>query len=72
NLDEPTLLVTPLFDANEDECFDPGGEVDENELLSHRDPSTPKMSVVSILEGFMLGKSSQSVKVLVSKRSKYC
>ncbi|GJY09226.1 hypothetical protein Tco_0377411 [Tanacetum coccineum] len=24
NLDEPTLLVTPLSDANEDECFDPG------------------------------------------------
>ncbi|GJW06938.1 hypothetical protein Tco_1569361 [Tanacetum coccineum] len=26
NLDEPTLLVTPLSDANEDECFDPGGD----------------------------------------------
>ncbi|GKA39423.1 RNA-directed DNA polymerase [Tanacetum coccineum] len=24
NFDEPTLLVTPLSDANEDECFDPG------------------------------------------------
>nr|GEX15835.1 hypothetical protein [Tanacetum cinerariifolium] len=29
NLDEPALLVTPLFDYNEDECFDPGGDVDE-------------------------------------------
>ncbi|GKB58209.1 hypothetical protein Tco_0914395 [Tanacetum coccineum] len=29
NLDEPVLLVTPLFDTNEDECFDPGGEFDE-------------------------------------------
>ncbi|GKD11303.1 hypothetical protein Tco_1190988, partial [Tanacetum coccineum] len=29
NLDEPALLVTPLSDANEDECFDPGGEIDE-------------------------------------------
>ncbi|GKD78141.1 hypothetical protein Tco_1340762, partial [Tanacetum coccineum] len=29
NLDEPTLLVTPLFDVNEDECFDPGGDIDE-------------------------------------------
>nr|GFB20796.1 hypothetical protein [Tanacetum cinerariifolium] len=29
NLDEPDLLVTPLFDVNEDECFDPGGDVDE-------------------------------------------
>ncbi|GKD84770.1 hypothetical protein Tco_1355924 [Tanacetum coccineum] len=28
-LDEPDLLVTPLSDANEDECFDPGGEIDE-------------------------------------------
>ncbi|GKB11743.1 hypothetical protein Tco_0845666, partial [Tanacetum coccineum] len=52
NLDEPALLVTPLSDFNEDECFDPGGDVDEIELLLHRDPSTPKISVVSILEGF--------------------
>ncbi|GKB46955.1 hypothetical protein Tco_0897708 [Tanacetum coccineum] len=29
NLDEPSLLVTPLSDANEDECFDPGGDFDE-------------------------------------------
>ncbi|GJY53172.1 retrovirus-related pol polyprotein from transposon TNT 1-94 [Tanacetum coccineum] len=29
NLDEPALLVTPLSDANEDECFDPGGVIDE-------------------------------------------
>nr|GEW93211.1 hypothetical protein [Tanacetum cinerariifolium] len=29
NLDEPALLVTHLFDSNEDECFDPGGDVDE-------------------------------------------
>ncbi|GKA27808.1 hypothetical protein Tco_0713976 [Tanacetum coccineum] len=52
NLDESALLVTPLSDFNEDECFDPGGDVDEIEFLLHRDPSTPKMSVVSILEGF--------------------
>ncbi|GKC87586.1 hypothetical protein Tco_1148235 [Tanacetum coccineum] len=52
NLDESALLVTPLFDANEDECFDPGGDVDGIELLLHRDPSTPKISVASILEGF--------------------
>ncbi|GKD03067.1 hypothetical protein Tco_1178041 [Tanacetum coccineum] len=30
-LDEPALLVTPLFDTNEDECFDPGGNIDEIE-----------------------------------------
>nr|GEW04920.1 hypothetical protein [Tanacetum cinerariifolium] len=29
NLHEPTLLVTPLFDSNEDECFDLRGDVDE-------------------------------------------
>ncbi|GJU13420.1 hypothetical protein Tco_1135816 [Tanacetum coccineum] len=44
DLDEPALLVTTLFDFNEDECFDPGGDVDEIELLLHRDPSTPKIS----------------------------
>nr|GFA56359.1 hypothetical protein [Tanacetum cinerariifolium] len=29
NLDEPELLVTPLSDANEDECLDPRGDIDE-------------------------------------------
>nr|GEX66051.1 hypothetical protein [Tanacetum cinerariifolium] len=29
NLDEPDFLGTPLSDANEDECFDSGGDVDE-------------------------------------------
>ncbi|GJT24937.1 hypothetical protein Tco_0894874 [Tanacetum coccineum] len=52
NLDEPALLVTPLSDFNKDECFDPGGDVDKIEFLLHRDPSTPKLSVASILEGF--------------------
>nr|GEX49210.1 hypothetical protein [Tanacetum cinerariifolium] len=51
-LDEPDLLVTPLSDANEDECLDPGGDFDKIELLLHHDPSTLKMSVASILEGF--------------------
>nr|GEV45230.1 Gag-Pol polyprotein [Tanacetum cinerariifolium] len=52
NLDEPDLLVTPLSVANEDECFDLGDDIDDIELLLYRDPSTPKMSVASILEGF--------------------
>ncbi|GKB04968.1 hypothetical protein Tco_0833163 [Tanacetum coccineum] len=52
NRDELALLVTPLSDFNEDECFDLSGDVDEIELLLHHDPSTPKMSVVSILDGF--------------------
>ncbi|GKD76751.1 hypothetical protein Tco_1339372 [Tanacetum coccineum] len=50
HLDEPALLVIPLSDDNEDECFDPGGDVDEIEFLLHRDPS--KISVDSILKGF--------------------
>ncbi|GJT77014.1 hypothetical protein Tco_1043739 [Tanacetum coccineum] len=29
NHDEPALLVTPLSDANKDECFDLGGDIDE-------------------------------------------
>ncbi|GJX28028.1 hypothetical protein Tco_0236107 [Tanacetum coccineum] len=49
NLDESTFLVTPLSDSNEDECFTPSNDV---ELLLYRDPSTPMISVVSILEGF--------------------
>ncbi|GJZ20291.1 hypothetical protein Tco_0556881 [Tanacetum coccineum] len=29
NLDDRFLLVTPLSDANKDECFDPGGDIYE-------------------------------------------
>ncbi|GJW33304.1 hypothetical protein Tco_0053336 [Tanacetum coccineum] len=39
NLDEPALLVTPLFDVNEDECFDPGGDEIEACLTSVSIPS---------------------------------
>nr|GEW30112.1 putative reverse transcriptase domain-containing protein [Tanacetum cinerariifolium] len=49
NLDESTFLVTPISDSNKDEYFTPGDDV---ELLLHYDPSIPKMSVASILEGF--------------------
>ncbi|GJR26754.1 hypothetical protein Tco_1102986 [Tanacetum coccineum] len=40
NLDEPALLVTPLFDANGDECFDPGGVIDEIDAFLDMDIST--------------------------------
>ncbi|GKB43153.1 hypothetical protein Tco_0888095 [Tanacetum coccineum] len=40
NFDEPALLVTPLFDANEDECFDPGGDIDEIDAFLDIDVST--------------------------------
>nr|GFC60041.1 hypothetical protein [Tanacetum cinerariifolium] len=42
NLDEPTFLVTPLSNSNEDEYFTPG---DDAKLLLHHDPSIPKMSI---------------------------
>ncbi|GJX85067.1 hypothetical protein Tco_0335841 [Tanacetum coccineum] len=40
NLDEPALLVTPFSDFNEDECFDPGGEIDEINAFLDMDIST--------------------------------
>nr|GEW17874.1 hypothetical protein [Tanacetum cinerariifolium] len=49
NLDESTFLVTLLSNYNEDEYFTPSDDV---ELLLYHDPSIPKMSVASILEGF--------------------
>ncbi|GKA09601.1 hypothetical protein Tco_0688932 [Tanacetum coccineum] len=33
NLEEPVLPVTPLSDSNEDECFDPRGDIDEIEAF---------------------------------------
>ncbi|GJZ12955.1 hypothetical protein Tco_0548185 [Tanacetum coccineum] len=40
NLVEPALLVTPLSDANEDKCFDPGGEINEIDAFLDMDIST--------------------------------
>ncbi|GKD72855.1 hypothetical protein Tco_1331137 [Tanacetum coccineum] len=40
NFDEPALLVTSLFDANEDECFDPRGDIDEINAFLDMDVST--------------------------------
>ncbi|GKA25311.1 hypothetical protein Tco_0711420 [Tanacetum coccineum] len=34
------LLVTPLSDANKDECFDPGGDIDEIDAFLDIDVST--------------------------------
>nr|GEU88833.1 hypothetical protein [Tanacetum cinerariifolium] len=60
NLDESTFLVTPLSDSNEDEFFSPGDNV---ELLLHRDPSTPIMSVVSFLEGSPMNHLSKRMMI---------
>nr|GEV46657.1 hypothetical protein [Tanacetum cinerariifolium] len=40
NLDEPAFLVTPLFNANEDECFDPGRDIDKINDFLEMDVST--------------------------------
>ncbi|GKA29409.1 hypothetical protein Tco_0715654 [Tanacetum coccineum] len=40
NLDELALLVTPFSDANEDACFDLGGEIDEIDAFLYMDIST--------------------------------
>ncbi|GJX94481.1 hypothetical protein Tco_0349067 [Tanacetum coccineum] len=40
NLDESTFLVTPLSDANKDECFDTGGNIDEINAFLDIDIST--------------------------------
>nr|GEV16716.1 hypothetical protein [Tanacetum cinerariifolium] len=40
NLDEPALLVTPLSDANEDEYFDPEGDIDKIDAFLDIDVST--------------------------------
>nr|GFB77056.1 hypothetical protein [Tanacetum cinerariifolium] len=40
NLDALDLLVTPLFDANEYECFDPVGDIDEIDAFLDIDTST--------------------------------
>ncbi|GJV81554.1 hypothetical protein Tco_1517424 [Tanacetum coccineum] len=61
NLDEPDLLVTPLSDFNEDECFDPGGDVDETELLLHCDLSTPKIITT---HNFHQSKENERKKIL--------
>nr|GEX29525.1 hypothetical protein [Tanacetum cinerariifolium] len=39
NLDDLDLLVTPLFDVNKDECFDPGGDTDEIDVFLDIDTS---------------------------------
>ncbi|GJX29751.1 hypothetical protein Tco_0237830 [Tanacetum coccineum] len=67
NLDESTFLVTPLSDSNEDECLAPGDDI---EFLLHHDPSTPMISVASILEGFTDGPPLEENDYLFDLESK--
>ncbi|GJZ13061.1 hypothetical protein Tco_0548291 [Tanacetum coccineum] len=45
-------LLDPFPSGNEDVCFDPGAVCDEIEFLLYHDPSSPKMTIDFILEGF--------------------
>ncbi|GKA94116.1 reverse transcriptase domain-containing protein [Tanacetum coccineum] len=45
-LDEPALMVTPLSNANEDECFDPGGDIDKIDAFLDIDVSTDFEDVI--------------------------
>nr|GEY08147.1 hypothetical protein [Tanacetum cinerariifolium] len=83
NLDEPDLLVTPLFDANEDECFDSGGDVDkindfedgyydsEGDILYLEsllsDDTTPNLPHVVFLDRDMRSLSDAPIDNLMSK-----
>nr|GEX23351.1 DNA-directed DNA polymerase [Tanacetum cinerariifolium] len=51
NRDEPDLLVTPLFDANKDECFDSGG--DEINVLDCEDSYYDSEGDILYLESFL-------------------
>ncbi|GKA97293.1 hypothetical protein Tco_0825187 [Tanacetum coccineum] len=57
--DNVRIYLNPLFEFDDEyissdvnPLFNKGGRVDEIKLLLHRDPSTPKISVAFILEGF--------------------
>ncbi|GJX97057.1 hypothetical protein Tco_0352855 [Tanacetum coccineum] len=43
-LDEPALLVKPLFDTNKDECFDPRGDIDEIKACLTSDSILPEIN----------------------------
>nr|GEV74667.1 hypothetical protein [Tanacetum cinerariifolium] len=51
NLDEPALLVTPLSDANEDECFDPGCDINKINAFLELDDSMDIKDGYHDLEG---------------------
>ncbi|GJZ66286.1 hypothetical protein Tco_0622982 [Tanacetum coccineum] len=62
NLDEPALLVTPLSDSNKDECFDPGGEIDEIDAFLDMDISTDIEYDYHNLEGDIIYLESLLIK----------
>ncbi|GJU15335.1 hypothetical protein Tco_1143301 [Tanacetum coccineum] len=52
NFDEPVLLNTPLFD--EDECFDPGGDIDEIDVFLAIDVPSDIMDAYNDSKGDVL------------------
>ncbi|GJY47976.1 hypothetical protein Tco_0437932 [Tanacetum coccineum] len=62
NFGEPTLLVTPLFDANEDACFNPGGEIDKIDAFLGMDISTDIEDGYHDSEGDMICLKSLLIK----------
>nr|GEX38790.1 hypothetical protein [Tanacetum cinerariifolium] len=53
NLDKPDLLVTPLFDANKNECFDSGGDDDEINVLDCEDSYYDSEGDIHYLESLL-------------------
>ncbi|GKF33109.1 hypothetical protein Tco_0106309, partial [Tanacetum coccineum] len=65
NFDEPALLVTPLSDANEDKCFDPGGDIDEIDAFLDTDVSTDVENGYHDSEGDSIYLESLLIKVTI-------
>nr|GEV79825.1 hypothetical protein [Tanacetum cinerariifolium] len=53
NLDEPDLLVTPLFEANKDECFDSGGDDHAINVLDREDSYYDSKGDILYLESLL-------------------
>nr|GFA33665.1 hypothetical protein [Tanacetum cinerariifolium] len=70
---DPDLLVTPLSDVNKDECFDPGGDVDE--VNDFEDGYYDSEGDIIYLECFLSNDTTPSLpsellELMLSKRSK--
>ncbi|GJS45825.1 reverse transcriptase domain-containing protein [Tanacetum coccineum] len=62
NFDEPVLPVIPLFDANKDECFDPGDDIDEINAFLDMDVSMDFEDDYYDSEGYIIYLESLLIK----------
>ncbi|GJR86234.1 DNA-directed DNA polymerase [Tanacetum coccineum] len=62
NLDEPALLVTPFSDANTNECFDLGGNIDKIDAFLDIDVSTDIEDDYCDSEGDIIYRESLLIK----------